>query len=91
MGCFGSKEKLSKEDLEFLKQHTRYDEQMIKEWYKGFRVSTFSFLSLTEVPYLPPHELLPPPLHEEHLSVQVNIRNVIYERPLRPHTKTFTS
>ncbi|KAK8378177.1 hypothetical protein O3P69_018860 [Scylla paramamosain] len=37
MGCFGSKEKLSKEDLEFLKQHTRYDEQMIKEWYKGFR------------------------------------------------------
>lgn len=39
MGCFGSKEKLSKEDLEFLKTHTRYDEQMIKEWYKGFRVS----------------------------------------------------
>ncbi|XP_063605058.1 neuronal calcium sensor 2-like [Penaeus indicus] len=37
MGCFGSKEKLSKEDLEFLKTHTRYDEQMIKEWYKGFR------------------------------------------------------
>ena len=39
MGCFGSKEKLSKEDLEFLKTHTRYDESMIKEWYRGFRVS----------------------------------------------------
>lgn len=50
MGCFGSKEKLSKEDLEFLKTHTRYDEQMIKEWYKGFRVSgrilCFCFLNL---------------------------------------------
>ena len=40
MGCMGSKQKLSKEDLEFLKAHTRYDEATIKEWYKGFRVST---------------------------------------------------
>ena len=39
MGCMGSKQKLSKEDLEFLKAHTRYDEATIKEWYKGFRVS----------------------------------------------------
>jgi len=37
MGCFGSKSKLSKEDLEFLKTHTKYDEQTIKGWYKGFR------------------------------------------------------
>lgn len=39
MGCFGSKDKLSKEDMDFLKSHTRYDESTIKEWYKGFKVS----------------------------------------------------
>lgn len=39
MGCFGSKNKISKVDLEYLKQHTRYDEATIKEWFKGFRVS----------------------------------------------------
>lgn len=38
MGCFGSKDKLSKEDMDFLKSHTRYDESTIKEWYKGFKV-----------------------------------------------------
>ncbi|CAB0004175.1 unnamed protein product [Nesidiocoris tenuis] len=37
MGCFGSKDKLSKEDMDFLKTHTRYDEATIKEWYKGFK------------------------------------------------------
>ena len=47
MGCMGSKQKLSKEDLEFLKAHTRYDEATIKEWYKGFRVSTGWVLSQT--------------------------------------------
>ncbi|KAG5888631.1 hypothetical protein JTB14_022647 [Gonioctena quinquepunctata] len=39
MGCFGSKDKLSKEDMDFLKSHTRYDESTIKEWYKGFKSS----------------------------------------------------
>lgn len=39
MGCLGSKDKLTKEDMEFLKSHTRYDEATIKEWYKGFKVS----------------------------------------------------
>lgn len=43
MGCFGSKDKLSKEDMDFLKSHTRYDETTIKEWYKGFKVSTHIF------------------------------------------------
>jgi hypothetical protein len=40
MGCFGSKDKLSKEDMDFLKSHTRYDETTIKEWYKGFKVNS---------------------------------------------------
>lgn len=44
MGCLGSKDRLSKEDMEFLKTHTRYDEVTIKEWYKGFKV-TFSPIS----------------------------------------------
>lgn len=39
MGCLGSKDRLTKEDMEFLKTHTRYDEVTIKEWYKGFKVS----------------------------------------------------
>lgn len=42
MGCLGSKDKLTKEDMEFLKSHTRYDEATIKEWYKGFKVK-FSY------------------------------------------------
>ncbi|CAG0912728.1 unnamed protein product [Notodromas monacha] len=37
MGCFGSKAKLSKEDIEFLQRKTRYDEETIKKWYKGFQ------------------------------------------------------
>ena len=37
MGCIKSKPGLSQEDLEFLKSHTRYDENTIKEWYKGFK------------------------------------------------------
>lgn len=45
MGCLGSKDRLTKEDMDFLKSHTRYDEQTIKEWYKGFKVSKM-FLKL---------------------------------------------
>lgn len=39
MGCIKSKPGLSQEDLEFLKSHTRYDENTIKEWYKGSYVN----------------------------------------------------
>jgi len=39
MGLKGSKPKLSKEDLEFLKKNTNFTEEQIKEWYKGFVVS----------------------------------------------------
>ncbi|CAB4063832.1 Neuronal calcium sensor 2 [Lepeophtheirus salmonis] len=37
MGCIKSKQGLTQEDLDFLKAHTRYDENTIKEWYKGFK------------------------------------------------------
>lgn len=47
MGCFGSKDKLSKEDMDFLKSHTRYDEATIKEWYKGFKVSIDGHMSIS--------------------------------------------
>ena len=36
MGAKSSKSRLSKEDLEFLKEKTRYDEETIVEWYRGF-------------------------------------------------------
>lgn len=39
MGLKSSKPKLSKEDLEFLKNNTSFTEEQIKEWYKGFVVS----------------------------------------------------
>lgn len=50
MGCFGSKDKLSKEDMDFLKSHTRYDEATIKEWYKGFKVS-FAYFYMRHILY----------------------------------------
>lgn len=50
MGCFGSKDRLSKEDMDFLKSHTRYDETTIKEWYKGFKVTVFES-SFYKAPY----------------------------------------
>lgn len=43
MGCLGSKDRLTKEDMEFLKTHTRYDEATIKEWYKGFKVNIIMY------------------------------------------------
>lgn len=46
MGCLGSKDRLTKEDMEFLKTHTRYDEVTIKEWYKGFKVSKTSIFCM---------------------------------------------
>ena len=36
MGAQSSKDRLSKADVEFLKTSTRYDEDTIQEWYKGF-------------------------------------------------------
>ena len=32
-----SKDRLSKEDLDFLTYHTNYTEDTIQEWYKGFK------------------------------------------------------
>ena len=37
MGCIKSKHGLKYEDIEFLKEHTGYDKNTIKEWYKAFR------------------------------------------------------
>ena len=33
------KHHLTQEDIEYLKQNTRYDETEIREWYKGFKVT----------------------------------------------------
>merc|ERR1712098_810119 len=35
-GNQAGKERLSKQDVEFLKTNTRYDEDTIQQWYKGF-------------------------------------------------------
>merc|ERR1712183_901726 len=37
MGAKSSKDRLNKDDLEFLKTNTHYDEDTINEWYKGFK------------------------------------------------------
>ena len=36
MGNESSKGSLSKKDVQFLQANTRYDENTIQEWYKGF-------------------------------------------------------
>lgn len=38
MGGHSSKRRLSKEDLEYLKARTSYDDSTIKKWHKGFRI-----------------------------------------------------
>jgi len=37
MGKVGSKLKLTQDDLDYLKTHTRYNEEDIKNWFKGFK------------------------------------------------------
>ena len=37
MGQKESKDRLSKQDLDFLKTSTRFDEDTIIEWYRGFK------------------------------------------------------
>merc|ERR1711970_344962 len=37
MGAKATKDRLSRDDLEFLKRNTHYDEDTITEWYKGFK------------------------------------------------------
>ena len=36
MGSCCVKQELTEEDIHFLKKHTRYDEETIREWYAGF-------------------------------------------------------
>lgn len=59
MGCLGSKDRLTKEDMEFLKTHTRYDEATIKEWYKGFKVRFITFYFYSKVRYYSPMVIMP--------------------------------
>ncbi len=35
---------LSQEDLDFLSRNTKYDEDEIKEWYRGFKVNIYYFV-----------------------------------------------
>merc|ERR1712168_464226 len=53
MGGQGSKERLSKADMDFLMMNTQYDEATIQEWYKGFmadcpdgRLNTNAFMKI---------------------------------------------
>jgi Ca2+-binding EF-hand superfamily protein len=45
MGCVSSKKKLSKADLDFLQENTEFTKDQIIEWYEGFIVSIFLFVS----------------------------------------------
>jgi len=44
MGGSGSKQKLSKEDLDFLMENTNFTKKQIKAWYSGFMVTSSSYL-----------------------------------------------
>jgi len=39
MGGSSSKQKLSKEDLDFLMENTNFTKKQIKAWYSGFMVT----------------------------------------------------
>jgi len=39
MGGSGSKQKLSKEDMDFLMENTNFTKKQIKAWYSGFMVN----------------------------------------------------
>ena len=41
MGGSSSKQKLSKEDLDFLMENTNFTKKQIKAWYSGFMVTVF--------------------------------------------------
>jgi len=41
MGGSSSKQKLSKEDLDFLMENTNFTKKQIKAWYSGFMVTAF--------------------------------------------------
>jgi len=51
MGGSGSKQKLSKEDLDFLMENTNFTKKQIKAWYSGFMVNT-SYLLIYLLTYL---------------------------------------
>ncbi len=44
---------LTQDDIDFLKQNTKYDEAEIREWYKGFKVTIFNCGSVTHALSLP--------------------------------------
>jgi len=44
MGGSSSKQKLSKEDLDFLMENTNFTKKQIKAWYSGFMVTLSSHL-----------------------------------------------
>ena len=53
MGGITSKSHLSQEEIEYLSKHTRYDEQAVRQWYKGFkqdypkgRITTDEFIEM---------------------------------------------
>jgi len=47
MGGASSKQKLSREDLDFLMENTNFTKKQIKAWYSGFMVQTSHTHSLT--------------------------------------------
>ena len=46
MGAQSSKDRLSKAEVEFFIVNTRYDENTIKKWYKGFMADTTAYMKI---------------------------------------------
>ena len=49
MGGASSKQKLSREDLDFLMENTNFTKKQIKAWYSGFMVQPSHTHSLTNL------------------------------------------
>jgi len=48
MGGSSSKQKLSKEDLDFLMENTNFTKKQIKAWYSGFMVTDSDMFLLND-------------------------------------------
>jgi len=46
MGGASSKQKLSKEDLDFLMENTNFTKKQIKAWYSGFMVNLLTYFDV---------------------------------------------
>ena len=70
MNCFKKRSKLPQQDLDYLVEHTRYTEEVIKEWYKSF-LKDFPNGRVTKVKFVHAFKMMFPNGNAERFCEQV--------------------